>query len=160
METEPVEENELKQKVVNELKTEVNRLTASDRRLIKAYLGYIPVKNVHEGTRTRADACAYVENSLWPENPLSQEQKTEEELFDLDVYTLDDAPDIPTIFNNAVDELAVMFKEASEFSDRQQAGVVRSFQVLFFFLIFCCCCCCFRCYFSILLNHLFFSSFF
>ena len=130
--------NELKQKQLNAQKAirdsaaiqneTCQHLTFADRRLIKAYLGYIPVKGVRDKSRSKENAPPFVRASLWP----TEIQKTEDESpFDLERYVGENEnPTTPRIFEReTLENTANIFREAAGFDARQQAGVVRSFQV-------------------------------
>ena len=128
-------EKETKLRLAEEVKTEIKGLTKSDRRLLKAYLGYIPVRNLHDGKRTMEQACPYVQACLWPDNLDEQEKMTEAQEFDLHHFVNgDENKEPPTIFNSNIKSYEEMFLEAALFTDRQQAGIVRSFQVHYFLL--------------------------
>ena len=130
---EPIKNNGIKANVAKDLVTMKNKLTSNDRRLIKAYFGYIAVKNIHHGKRTEADSCAYVRAVLWPKDLTEHEKNEESQEFDLQSYarTRRDQ-DIPQIFpqENDYEDLKKIFEEGVSLTDDQQAGVVRTFQVI------------------------------
>ena len=130
---ESMEDNGIKANVARDLVTMKDGLTSTDRRLIKGYLSYIAVKNIHHGKRSEVDSCAYVRAILWPKDLTENEKNEENQAFDLQSYarTRRDQ-DIPQIFpqENDYEDLKKIFEEGVSLTDDQQAGVVRTFQVM------------------------------
>ena len=106
-----------------------HNLTSNDRILIKSYLGFIDTIGLHSKSKTIDQASPFVKQALYP-SELSQAQiALEEKPFDLAKY-IDSPKNTPRIFEQEdFRQACEMFTEAAQFEPRQQAGIIRSFQV-------------------------------
>ena len=57
-----------KNDVIKETKTEIRKLTLNDRCLIRAFLGYEAVENLHAGVKQKINASIFTRASLWPDD--------------------------------------------------------------------------------------------
>ena len=139
-------QKDIRERASTEGETHQN-LTLADRRLLKAYLGYLEVKGVHDRRpRSKVDAPPFVREALWPSQNEEEEKEEEERdrwrdddddndddesAFDLQSYVSENTPHtMPRIFEKeSFENMTVMFREAAKFDARQQSGIVRSFQV-------------------------------
>ena len=122
---------EIKDKIAGELSTSKYGLTSGDRHLLKSYLGYVAVKNLHDGVKDKSNGCEFVQSTLWPANATEKEKSEESAPFDLTVYSRErKEEDVPRLFENETEsDLIEMFEEASRvFSSSQESGIVRAFQ--------------------------------
>ena len=142
-----------------EAKTKEANLTASDRKLLRAYLGFQPVKQLSDmPTKKRTEACLFIDSTLWgrrveknikpggdgrredgageeeDEEEEKEEEDNGEEEFDLDELVRNT---IPRIFDSSTSDLKQMFKEARSFDDERQIAAVRTFMVSSFYSLVC-----------------------
>ena len=127
--------NDIKREIAADLSTLKYGLTSQDRHLLKSYLGYTAVKDLHNGRKEKSNSCDFVQSTLWPTGLTEEERSIKNTIFDIESYCRPRTnEDIPQMFStlNENKELTKMFDEASRFTDIQESGVIRSFQVRFF----------------------------
>ena len=107
-------------------------LSSKDRILLKAYLSFIPTHGINVKCKTVEQAAPFVRQALFPSQLSPAQLAKEEAPFDLSAYISGDDPrqQIPRIFeNDKFDQARKMFLEAARFDERQQSGIIRSYQV-------------------------------
>ena len=130
-------EIDIRRNIATQMETAHEGLLSNDRRLLKAYLGYIPVLQLHDGIKRIDDACAYVRSTLWPDDDkLTQKPQKE---FEERPYNLAEeyvkekkGQEIPRIFpKETLDDARKMFMEAPKdiVSPEAESGLLRAFQV-------------------------------
>ena len=109
--------------IQEELSTEKESLTSSDRELCKSFFGYSGVKNGRGKTKRKEEACLFVKNCLFPE------EKEEEESLDVDKL-VDYAEKFPSIFPTDKKEvMRFLSKDGLGLSDREECAILRAMQV-------------------------------
>ena len=135
------DESGIRRNIAAQMDTLHEGLLSKDRRMIKGYLGYIPVLHLHNGIKQIDDACAYVRSTLWPDTLTPQQKELEEKPYDLaEEYVKEKiGQEIPRIFTNeTLEDAKKMFMESCKeiVSPEAESGLLRAFQVriVFFFL--------------------------
>ena len=135
------DESGIRRNIATQMETSHEGLLSNDRRMIKGYLGYIPVVHLHNGIKRMEDACAYVRSTLWPDGLTPQQKELEEKPYDLEEEYVKEklGQEIPRIFpKETLEDAKKMFVEASReiLSPESESGLLRAFQVKysFFFL--------------------------
>ena len=128
-----------KNDVIKETKTEIRKLTLNDRCLIRAFLGYEAVENLHAGVKQKINASIFTRASLWPDdieenNQMgeSNNEKTTPPPYKLSTWVNEKGINsVPSIFPLHLQELQELFIAGSLMNDIQETSVIRTFQVSF-----------------------------
>ena len=128
------DESGIRRNIATQMETSHEGLLSNDRRMLKAYLGYIPVVHLHDGIKRINNACAYVQSTLWPERLTTQQKELEEKPYDLaEEYVKEKlGQEIPRIFpKETLEDAREMFMQASKdiTTPEAESGLLRAFQV-------------------------------
>ena len=128
------DEIDIRRNIAAQMETAHEGLLSNDRRLLKAYLGYIPVLQLHDGIKRIDDACAYVRSTLWPDKLTQPQKEFEEKPYNLaEEYVKEKmGQEIPRIFpKETLDDARKIFMEAPKdiVSPEAESGLLRAFQV-------------------------------
>ena len=137
-------EGQIKAGVAREVKTIYKGLSFLERRMVKAYLGFIPIKQIPLKTnaklRTKDEAPPYVKDILWPDIDKKEQsnpdgQISEEEPYDFcELFNGNTSYDskseyVPTIFDYDESNLQKLFEDGKTRSPDEQISLVKMFQV-------------------------------
>ena len=128
------DESGIRRNIATQMETSHEGLLSNDRRMLKAYLGYIPVVQLHDGIKRINNACAYVQSTLWPDKLTPQQKELEEKPYDLaEEYVKEKiGQEIPRIFpKETLEDARKMFMEACKdiTTPEAESGLLRAFQV-------------------------------
>ena len=138
-----VDELKLAERYVSELiATESSsiffNISASERRFLKAYLGYIKTEDIEDNRllRQKLSAPKFVQNVLWPSGTTDEptsilSAEKEDGNFRLDeLLEESDSPwEVPTIFNHTRESLKEMFLSGRNRTANEQISLLKTFQV-------------------------------
>ena len=103
-----------------------NKLTQSDRVLLRSFLGYCKIRQFpNDDLKKWSDSCDFVRSMLWPEG---DENLTQDE-FDLHLLTGKENNSIPRLFPMDLEEIKKLFQEGRRFTDIQEIAFLRCFNV-------------------------------
>ena len=108
-------------------------LSKSDRLLIRAYLGYSPVKNIVENADVKkfSDAPLVVKKLIFDD-----ENDDLNEMLDLEEMRNKDHRELNTLLHTSDETFKQMVTEAKNFSTSQQCSILKAFVVSFCFFLY------------------------
>ena len=133
-----IDEKKVSDEIASESGTIIYNLSFSERRLIKAYLGYIKTEEIKDdrGLRDKNQAPTLVRNVLWPSSTTDEETsipsaEKEDKNFHLDelLAETNSVWEVPTIFNHTPKSLEEMFLSGRNRTPNEQISLVKTFQV-------------------------------
>lgn len=131
-----------KERIQEELKSCQYGLTASDRRIISCFLGYLPISGVREKKKDWEVAPIYVRSNIFPflskkkengndnnnENEVGIDAETKP--FDLDEINFHEDKYFPSIFKRDKETFTnFLANDGIEFNAIEECALVRTFQV-------------------------------
>ena len=116
------------EKINTEYYLEYNGLTFLDRRLLKAYFGYIDTEKIIKANKSKIECPESVRGLLWPQE---RENATAEEDKKFELREISDRGHsfISTIFEHNDTSLIDMLKDGRKRTAAEQESIVRLFQV-------------------------------
>ena len=116
------------EQIKSELESEKQSLTKSDRELLKAYFGYLGLKDGRKQTKSKSDACLFVKKCLFPDE---DEGINEEALFPTEEL-VKYAKNFPSIFPNDKKHIEeFLANDGLGLTDREQCAIIRTYQARF-----------------------------
>ena len=112
------------EQIKSELESEKQSLTKSDRELLKAYFGYLGLKDGRKQTKSKSDACLFVKKCLFPDEDegINEEAFPTEELVKY-------AKNFPSIFPNDKKHIEeFLANDGLGLTDREQCAIIRTYQ--------------------------------
>ena len=127
-------DKEERKDLAREIRSELGKLTSSERWLCKALFGFTaaepPLSPEHhepsrDGLKSPDSACLYVFESLWPSGLTEDQRENEQKPFPLKNLIPDK---LSTIFHHDLASIKDMFREGRNMNDISQTSFIRSFQ--------------------------------
>ena len=138
-----------RERIKEELKTELNGLTKSDRRILSVFLQYNGIEGVRERKKDWKNSPIYVRTNLFPYSTRKMEREkngngnvmeTEEneenelaaetELFRIEEINFEDSLNFPELFKRDRDSVTKLLADgANGFTEVEECSMVRIFQV-------------------------------
>ena len=116
--------------LVDEIRSEINKLTSQERWLCKAMFGFSDTRptllaNEKDQLKSPESACLYVFESLWPSKLTDSLREKEQQPFPLQNLV---PTDVPALFHHTPDTVRDMFREGRRMNDLSQTSFVRGIQ--------------------------------
>ena len=132
-----------------EITSEFYSLTASDRRLLKVFFGYVGVKGKREKKKKKEDAGFFVRQCLWPNSDVSGKSRSrngeeveqvehdnserldnEDEPFDMGILKDNEYFNFPSLLQMRRESIErLILDEGIHLDEREEAGIIRCWQV-------------------------------
>ena len=144
-----MDSDERKEKIKEELKTELNGLTKSDRRILSVFLQYNAIEGVREKKKDWKNSPIYVRTNLFPYSTKKMEREkngngnvtekeeneeielaAETEPFRIEEINFEDTLNFPQLFKRDRDSVTKMLADGADgFTAVEECSMVRIFQV-------------------------------
>ena len=124
------QEEEIKKGIASEMNSIYHGLSYTDRRICKAYLGFLPIKDVSTPKRKKSEASIFAQEVLWPVQISSDDDITfENRSYDIKEEMLSTGDEIPELFVHDEKSIKEMFAEGRTRKEHEQNILLKSFQV-------------------------------